>query len=271
MLLAQCLGLAVACAKGEQLDSGPVQRITLPNPDASVPHDSGNQGSGGRQGSGGSIVMGSGGAPLGSGGSSNGGSSPGKGGSGGASAGGAVSSGGAKATGGAVATGGTSSGGAVASGGSASGGRASGGASGGGGKATGGSVGAGGGSGGAQNCKGYVDDDPCSQCICKSCKTDVELCFASGDATKDSQCKAIQECAETNHCASDPCYCVPTLANGFCANPDGPCVAPIKVVSGNASATQVQMMGADSTNPIGRANNVGKCTQTNCRSQCQLP
>ena len=271
MLLAQCLGLAVACAKGEQLDNGPVQRITLPTPDASVPHDSGDQGSGGRVGTGGTVVMGSGGAPLGTGGSSTGGSSPGKGGSSGASAGGAVSSGGAKATGGAPATGGMASGGAQASGGSASGGLASGGASGAGGKATGGSAGAAG-AGGGENCPGYVTNDACSQCICKNCKTQVDACFNSSDTTKNMQCKAIQDCAQSKHCASSPCYCTQPPTDPLCLNPDGPCVAPILAAAPQgASSLTVQQLGNDSTSPIGRANNIGKCSNTSCKTECQLP
>jgi hypothetical protein len=267
LLFVQGVGLTVACATGEQLDASPVAPIALV--DASVsPHDA-SMGSGGGEviGSGGAVT-GSGGAPRGSGGTSTGGAQ-GKGGGAGGSpgTGGAPGTGGKVGAGGTIATGGASSGGSGNGGALASGGKSSGGASAGG---SAGAGGGGGGSGGAQNCPGYVDDDACSKCICQKCKTQVEACVNSGDATKDQQCKAIQDCAETNHCAGSPCYCN-QATNPFCAPPDGPCVDPIEAVAGKgANPLTVQNLGNDSTNPIGRANNIGKCSTSNCKSECGL-
>jgi hypothetical protein len=267
LLFVQCLGLTLACAKGEELDTGPVIPISLREASAPV-NDSG-------VGSGGTVVSGSGGAITGSGGATGTGGAKASGGTQGKGAGGgsggAAPGTGGKAGSGGTASGGAASGGAPASGGAATGGRASGGASGAGGAGTGGNVGTGGGSGGAQNCPGYVDDDACSRCICQKCATQVAACFKSSDATKNDQCKAIQDCAEEKHCASSPCYCN-QATNPFCAPPDGPCADPIEAAAGpNPNAIAVQQQSGDSSTPIGRANNIGKCSQSNCKTECQLP
>jgi hypothetical protein len=278
-LIAQCLGLTVACAQAQDVDRSPVAPIsladaTLPPPDAAV-------GSGGMvgSGSGGKMMTGSGGASGGSGGAPASGGTPGKGGSSGsagASSGGAPASGGKVGAGGMPATGGATSGGAPSNGGAATGGKASGGTSSGGtssgGAGTGGTSSGGAGTGGGgPTCKGYVTDDACSRCICQKCASQVAACFDSSDSTKNQKCKAIQDCAEEKHCASSPCYCN-QATNIFCEPPDGPCADVIEAsIGGNPSAITVQQRGGDSSDPIGRANAIGMCSTSNCKSECQIP
>jgi hypothetical protein len=246
--------LTSGCAQGEDIQATPVQLVST---DAGAPHEAG---AGGRRGS-----VGSGGVPSSTGGTAA---------TGGRSGGGEVTgSGGAPSKGGASgASGGSSSGGAKASGGTSSGG-----AQGSGGRAAGGSQGSGGsqssggsqGSGGAMQCPSYPTPDACSTCICKSCASQVASCYTSSDSTKNDQCKAIQECAQMNHCASTTCYCGPN--NPLCTPANGPCATQINTAAGGTpNPLQIQTYSMDNTHPIGRANDIGLCTQSNCKTECGL-
>jgi hypothetical protein len=265
--------LASACAKGDTVDPEHVDLFKVPEasvrPDAGVGgKGSGGRGSGGSLGSGGST---SGGAPMmGKGGSGAGGRAAGGRGEDGGSGMGGKASGGAPAMGGSSsggrASGGTSTGGGGGTSGSGSGGKATGGTMSGG---SAGMAGAGGGTGGAMQCPNYPTNDNCSKCICSKCATQVASCYASSDATKNDQCKAIQECAEKNHCASTSCYC--GTAGALCLTPNGPCLMEINAAGGGMpSPLQVQQFSMDTTHPIGRANAIGTCSTSNCKTECGL-
>lgn len=173
-------------------------------------------------------------------------------------------------TSGGTSNGGQSSGGSPGSGGapggssnggSSSGGRSSGGSS------NGGSSGAGG-----SNCPGYPTNDACSQCICKSCSVQVQVCVASSDTAKNDVCKQVQACAEQKHCTGSPCYCSQSATDPLCVNPDGPCAGVIQAAAGSgATALTIQQLGNDSTHPLGRAQNLEKCEVVSCRTECALP
>ena len=272
---APVLFLGFACATGESIDTLP-SRLSFDAGlrDASHGH-AGDVGEGGGNlgngGAGNTGPVGNGGATTGSGGTGeapgsggvvagNGGARPGSGGSGaGGKQAGGTTSGGAP-------SGGASTGGAP-SGGASTGGRASGGAQNTGG--TGGTMGTGGGSGGAMQCPSYPTNDACSTCICKNCATEVASCYASSDSTKNAQCKTIQDCAEANHCTGATCYCGPN--NPLCIPVGGQCANQINAAAGGgANALQIQQLGMDTTNPIGRANAIGSCSQASCKSECGL-
>lgn len=228
-------------------------------------------GGGASSGSGGGGAVGTGGLPpqtggapatggIATGGANAGGTASGGVGTGGAGTGGVATGG--VATGGGKATGGTSTGG-VATGGASTGGAATGGS-----KATGGAATGGAGTGGASACPNYPTGDDCSRCICARCATQVASCYSSSDATKNQQCRRIQECAEQNQCASSPCYCGPNDA--FCTSADGPCVAVIQEVVGSSDLLNVLGASNDTNHPLGRANQIGICSNNNCRSECGL-
>jgi hypothetical protein len=264
------LFLAFACATGSEVSTEDVVPIRIVF-DSGM-HDAGAMG--GRKGSGGAVTAG---GTVGAGGfTGNGGTTQAAGGSGGKSstgmggtqAMGGTSSGG-RASGGTTAMGGmgggkggtTSSGGTTASGGTTSSGgtTASGGTT-----STGGMTATG---GTTSMCPGYTTDDACSKCICMKCASQVMTCYQDTNTTKVSQCKAIQECAQMNHCASTPCYCG---SDALCLNPNGPCVTVINQAANNGGPLAVQQQSGDTTTAIGRANAIGMCSTSNCKSECGL-
>ncbi len=117
-------------------------------------------------------------------------------------------------------------------------------------------------------CPGYTTNDDCSKCICMKCASQVSQCFQSSDSTKNMQCAAIQNCAQQNHCASTPCYC--GANNAACLIPNGPCLSEINTASNNGGPLVVQQQSTDTTTAVGRANAIGMCSESNCKSECGL-
>jgi hypothetical protein len=113
----------------------------------------------------------------------------------------------------------------------------------------------------------YPTANACSQCICAKCATQVMGCYASSDSTKNTQCKQVQECAETNRCASTDCYCGDSA---ICLNPNGRCESVITRVAGTDSPLDIQRLSSDSASPIGRANQIGLCSRERCQRECGL-
>jgi len=259
------LGLAIiaacGCAVGADLEEESGSYLSLDaGPDGA---SNGGRGSGGAGNGGYSWNGGAANGGAASGGAGKGAASGGAPGDGGRSSGdGGASRGGARAAGGAPGDGGRSSGGTPAAGGAqTSGGRSSGGAPAAGGAPTSGGVTA---AGGASACPNYPTDDECSRCICSRCASQVSACYSSSDSTKNEQCARIQDCAEAQHCASDPCYC-----GDNCFAPNGACKSVIESVAGT-NPLDVARAGGDTSHPLGRANQIGICTQANCASACGL-
>jgi hypothetical protein len=113
----------------------------------------------------------------------------------------------------------------------------------------------------------YATKDACSKCICAKCSSQINACYASSDATKNGQCRSVQECAETNHCTGEPCYCGTSLT---CLLADGPCREVIANAAGTTDLFEIQTASTDLENPVGRANQTGTCTMTNCAVECGL-
>jgi hypothetical protein len=95
----------------------------------------------------------------------------------------------------------------------------------------------------------------------------VSSCYKSTDNTKNQQCQAIQECAQMNHCASTSCYCG---TDPICLNPAGPCKDVINMAAGGTNPLTVQQMSTDTSTAIGRANAIGTCSTSNCKTECGL-
>jgi hypothetical protein len=125
-------------------------------------------------------------------------------------------------------------------------------------------------SGSTAQCTGtpsYPTTDACSRCICAKCATQVAACYASNDAAKNTQCGKVQACAEAKHCASSDCYCGNSL---LCASPNGACVDVVKTAVGSSSLVDVLNASNDTSTALGRANAIGACSTSSCKSECGL-
>jgi hypothetical protein len=116
----------------------------------------------------------------------------------------------------------------------------------------------------------YPTTTACAKCTCMKCASQVTACYASTDSAKNTQCAAVQACAETNHCTGEACYCgnASTLACAF--NPEGACRQVIETAAGSDNPLDVQNASGDLNSPVGRANAIGTCEQMNCKSECGL-
>jgi hypothetical protein len=113
----------------------------------------------------------------------------------------------------------------------------------------------------------YATTDACSRCICSKCPAQTAACYASSDASKNGQCRSVQECAETNHCTGEPCYCGTSLT---CLLADGPCRGVIENAAGTTDVAEVQTAFTDPENSVGRSSQIGACARTNCATECGL-
>jgi hypothetical protein len=115
---------------------------------------------------------------------------------------------------------------------------------------------------------GYATSDACSQCICAKCATQVTACYASSDPAKNTQCGQVQDCAEKNHCTSSGCYCGDAI---LClGTPSGACVSVIETVAGTQDSLEILRASNDSESAVGRANEIGLCSQQSCTRECGL-
>lgn len=113
----------------------------------------------------------------------------------------------------------------------------------------------------------YATVTSCAQCTCMKCGNQVHSCYASGDATKDSQCASVQNCAEKAQCVDTDCYCG---SDTLCLSPNGACRTQIASAAGTTSALLIANLRRDTSTSIGRAAAIGQCQVANCKSECGL-
>lgn len=113
----------------------------------------------------------------------------------------------------------------------------------------------------------YPTTTACAKCVCTKCAAPVASCYASTDAAKNTQCAAVQACAEQNHCVGADCLCGDSV---LCLNPNGKCRQVIESAAGTSNALDIQRMGNDTSTSVGRANAIGTCESSSCKSECGL-
>jgi hypothetical protein len=117
----------------------------------------------------------------------------------------------------------------------------------------------------------YPTTTACARCTCMRCAQQVATCYASNESAKNTQCAAVQACAEANKCVDRDCYCGKDTSDLACINnQNGACEQVIETAAGTDSALDVSRAGDDPQNPVGRAALIGACQLANCRSECGL-
>ena len=87
---------------------------------------------------------------------------------------------------------------------------------------------------------GYPTPDACSKCICMKCSAQVAACYGGSDATQNQQCKSVRDCATTNHCTGEACYCG---TSPTCLFADGPCMNAIQTAAGTTDLLEIRAAG----------------------------
>lgn len=116
-------------------------------------------------------------------------------------------------------------------------------------------------------CLALVDaSDKCAECACLSCTSESMACLGGSDSTANANCEAVVECARTNMCIGNDCYCGPTVDATCATMPMGPCANEINTAAGGMAMVSAQACATG--NPLGDAVALGTCTDTNCTTEC---
>ena len=94
-------------------------------------------------------------------------------------------------------------------------------------------------------------------------------------------CQAVLRCFQNpptgtpctiNGNGTDACFCGTSAAVCFSTMgaANGPCTGPVIAAAKTRIPAQIQQLWTDPGSPLGRANNLGVCRGTNCKSQCAV-
>ena len=118
-------------------------------------------------------------------------------------------------------------------------------------------------------CLDRLAETACERCECMRCSAEMTACMASGDATRDAACTAVEACAVAKNCAGSACYCGDAQAAFDCAlRANGPCKDVVEAAAGTTSPSRIDAQGKDSNTALGRAQNLGTCRRAQCSAEC---
>lgn len=117
-------------------------------------------------------------------------------------------------------------------------------------------------------CRDTIASNDCERCECMQCTDAMIACSASGDASRDAKCTAVEDCAIAERCSGSACYCGDSsrVECGFRSN--GPCKSVIEEATGTSSASEIENQGLDPDTALGRAVKLGECRRAQCKAEC---
>ncbi|HKU39129.1 MAG TPA: DUF4215 domain-containing protein, partial [Polyangiales bacterium] len=121
-----------------------------------------------------------------------------------------------------------------------------------------------------QMCLGALGlDDACTQCTCNKCANQAITCYGNKDPNEVKLCKDMVQCGRDTGCGNPDCFCgrysLFTCLTGLA---DGPCKNQVAAAAKTSSLLDIDARKADNNYPLGRANNLGACVETNCANEC---
>jgi cysteine-rich repeat protein len=111
--------------------------------------------------------------------------------------------------------------------------------------------------------------DACAQCTCNKCTGQGLACYGANNAGDVTLCKNMVDCGRAENCGDPDCFCgnitlllcLTGLANGECRD-------QVAAAAKTDSPLDIQARSADTNFPLGRANALRDCVDTNCRTEC---
>jgi hypothetical protein len=105
----------------------------------------------------------------------------------------------------------------------------------------------------------------CDICSCMQCASERQACTDSGDASRDTHCADIIQCANDHDCAGAACYC----ADSLCWYP-GPCRTTIDaaVLADAAYGGTVALQEDNLNTAVGLSKRLGECKAMRCSDVC---
>jgi cysteine-rich repeat protein len=117
---------------------------------------------------------------------------------------------------------------------------------------------------------GTNDRPDCARCNCEKCQMQALACYG-GNADDAARCGDLVECGLDHGCTSDDCYCGDQPVT-LCAlgGGNGPCRAEVEAATGSTKSGEIIAHADDPDYPVGRANLLSACAQSNCADVCGL-
>jgi hypothetical protein len=126
-------------------------------------------------------------------------------------------------------------------------------------------------------------NDACVQCNCKNCTYDLDACFNATDLaggaptdpwyhqSRGALCAALVNCGRASGCRGTACY-----GSGFLYTTPGPCRTQVQNAAETTDAltiinrqNQKNASGIGYVYAVGRANEVGNCSDSKCTGICK--
>jgi cysteine-rich repeat protein len=113
--------------------------------------------------------------------------------------------------------------------------------------------------------------DACAQCSCSKCNSQTLACQGATNAADAKLCNDMVLCARMTGCRDPDCICGRSdVLSCLAGATDGPCVDQVTAAARSSNLFDVQLRASDTAYPLGRANALGSCVDTNCKADCGL-
>jgi hypothetical protein len=117
-------------------------------------------------------------------------------------------------------------------------------------------------------CLDTLAKDNCQRCECMQCTEKTTACSASGNATRDAKCSAVEACAIANHCSGSACYCGDATFFECAFRSNGPCKSVVEDATGTSNPNLIENQRQDPNTALGRAQALGDCRRAQCTGEC---
>ena len=116
---------------------------------------------------------------------------------------------------------------------------------------------------------GVDASDACGLCGCTKCTAQTLACQGVSNPDEAKACGDMVTCARATGCGDPDCICgANNILVCLAGATDGPCVQQVIAAAKSNNLVDVQLRASDTNFPLGRANALGACADTNCAAEC---
>jgi cysteine-rich repeat protein len=112
--------------------------------------------------------------------------------------------------------------------------------------------------------------DACATCTCSKCTDQALACQGAKSSDDAMTCDAMVKCGRMTGCRNPGCLCgTADLLLCLAGGGNGPCEQQVMAAAKTNNPLTIQMRATDTNFPIGNANALGTCVDTNCSAECK--
>jgi cysteine-rich repeat protein len=121
-----------------------------------------------------------------------------------------------------------------------------------------------------QTCMAKLSEDSeCSRCTCMRCTPQTIACYAGPNADDNNRCDRLIECGRETNCSNPDCFCgSAALFSCLAGSGNGPCRQQVIDAAKTSDLLEISSRSTNTTYPLGRANALNGCVDTNCAAEC---